>query len=61
MRFSVTTADETETSYDGVYVIEDGVLKIIPDDDDEPVIRLSPGFWQQIKEPRAPREPERFF
>ena len=53
MRFSVMTADEVETFYDGMFTIEDnGVLKIIPEAQDEPMTRLSPGFWRQINEPR---------
>jgi hypothetical protein len=54
MQFSVITADETETFYDGKYKVEDyGVLRIVPDDDDMPTIRLSPTFWRRINEPRV--------
>ncbi len=50
MHFEVITADEVETRYDGRLKIEDGgVLNILPDDENDPVIWLSPGFWQQIK------------
>jgi hypothetical protein len=34
-------------------VEDNGVLKITPDDQDSPIIRLSPAFWRQIKEPRG--------
>jgi hypothetical protein len=45
----VTTADEVETSYDGMYEVEsNGVL--MPAEHDAPIIRLSPAFWWQIKQ-----------
>jgi hypothetical protein len=50
----VITANETETVYDGTFRVEDsGMLTIIPDDEGEPTIRLSPAFWRQINEPRS--------
>jgi hypothetical protein len=58
VRFSVITADETETFYTGVHQVEDsGVLSITPDDESEPVIRLSPAFWQTVKERRGDELP----
>ena len=54
MRFSLITANETETVYDGTFKVEDsGMLIISPDNEEEPVIRLSPAFWRQINEPRS--------
>ncbi|HEY6685628.1 MAG TPA: hypothetical protein VI094_05400 [Propionibacteriaceae bacterium] len=54
MQFSVITADDTETAYEGLCEVEDnGVPKITPDDQDSPIIRLSAAFWRQIKEPRG--------
>jgi hypothetical protein len=54
VRFSVITANETETVYDGTFKVEDsGMLIISPDNEEEPVIRLSPAFWRQINEPRS--------
>jgi len=54
MRFSVITANEAETVYDGTFKVEDsGMLTIIPDNEEEPTIRLSPAFWRQINEPRS--------
>jgi hypothetical protein len=51
MQFSVTTADEVETSYDGMYEVEsNGVLKIMPAEHDASIIRLSPAFWWRIKQ-----------
>jgi hypothetical protein len=51
MQFSVTTADEVETSYDGMYEVEsNGVLRIMPAEHDASIIRLSPAFWWQIKQ-----------
>ena len=48
------TANETETVYDGTFRVEDsGMLTIIPDNEEEPTIRLSPAFWRQISEPRT--------
>jgi hypothetical protein len=53
MQFSVITADETETLYDGSFTVADaGVLVIHPEDRNEPLITLSPAFWRQIKAPR---------
>jgi hypothetical protein len=43
-----------ETVYDGTFKVEDsGMLIISPDNEEEPVIRLSPAFWRQINEPRS--------
>jgi hypothetical protein len=54
MQFSVITADEAETPYEGSYqVLDNGVLIVHPDDESLPTIRLSPAFWRQINEPRA--------
>jgi hypothetical protein len=54
MQFSVITADEAETAYEGSYqVLDNGVLIVHPDDESLPTIRLSPAFWRQINEPRA--------
>jgi hypothetical protein len=45
MRFSVITANETETVYDGTFKVEDsGMLIISPDNEEEPAIRLSPSI-----------------
>lgn len=47
-RFSVITADEAETLYDGEFKIADGgVLAIYPDDDQQDTY-LSPAFWRQV-------------
>ena len=55
MQFTVITADEAETSYDGAYkVLDNGVLHVDPDDESQPIVRLSPAFWRQINEPRKP-------
>jgi hypothetical protein len=54
MQFSVITADEAETPYQGSYqVLDNGVLIVHPDDENLPTIRLSPAFWRQINEPRG--------
>jgi hypothetical protein len=54
MQFSVITADEAETPYEGSYqVLDNGVLIVHPDDESQPTIRLSPAFWRQINEPRG--------
>ena len=55
MRFSVITASRDR---DGLrrhaFKVEDsGMLIISPDNEEEPVIRLSPAFWRQINEPRS--------
>ena len=53
VRFSVITADDAETAYEGTYkVLDNGVLHVDPDDESQPIIRLSPAFWRQINEPR---------
>ena len=53
MQFSVITADDAETPYEGTYtVLDNGVLVVHPDDDSQSVIRLSPAFWRQVNEPR---------
>ena len=58
MKFSVITADETETPYEGSYqVLENAVLVVHPNDESEPTIRLSPAFWWQISEPRVETPP----
>ena len=58
MKFSVITADETETPYEGSYqVLENAVLVVHPDDESQPTIRLSPAFWWQISEPRVETPP----
>ena len=45
VRFSVVTADETETFYDGTFNVGDGgVLMISPEDETEHLISLSPAF-----------------
>ena len=48
MRFTVSTADGGQTSYDGTYTIEGGVLTVRDYDSDE-VVLLSPGFWQTVR------------
>jgi hypothetical protein len=53
VQFSVITADDAETSYEGTYqVLDNAVLVVHPDDESQPNIRLSPAFWRQIIEPR---------
>ena len=53
MQFSVITADDAETHYEGTYqVLENAVLVVHPDDETQPTIRLSPAYWRQINEPR---------
>jgi hypothetical protein len=49
MRFSVVTADQTETIYEGTVRITDGGVAVIRPVDDSPTF-LSPAFWQQIKQ-----------
>jgi hypothetical protein len=53
MQFSVRTADTTVT-WDGSYKIDkNGVLRILPDDEGEPIIYLAPAYWREINEPRS--------
>ena len=53
--FEVTTSDGVTTTYDGNFSIQDnGVLKIRQDD--EPVLLLSPGFWQTVSDGRPKKE-----
>jgi hypothetical protein len=53
VQFTVITADETETPHAGSYkVLDNGVLLIHPNDESQPIIRLSPAYWRQINEPR---------
>jgi len=59
VQFTVITADEAETPYDGTYkVLDNGVLHVDPDDESQPIVRLSPAFWRQINEPRKPDDPD---
>jgi hypothetical protein len=56
MQFRVRTADET-LMVDGLYEIEDsGVLKILPEGDSKPIVRLSPAHWREITESWLPEE-----
>ena len=48
MRFSVSTADGVEKTYDGTYTIDGGVLTVRDYDSDQ-VVLLSPGFWQTVR------------
>lgn len=58
MKFSVITADDAETPYEGDYqVLDNAVLVVHPDDESQPTIRLSPAFWRQINEPRVEPPP----
>jgi hypothetical protein len=58
VKFSVITADETETPYEGHYqVLDNAVLVVHPNDESQPTIRLSPAFWRQISEPRVETPP----
>jgi hypothetical protein len=53
VQFSVITAEDAETTYEGTYkVLDNGVLHVDPDDESQPIIRLSPAYWRQIIEPR---------
>jgi len=52
MRFSVVTADQRETFYDGQFRVDGGVLTIVHDDADESNLTLSPSFWLVIRSPR---------
>jgi hypothetical protein len=53
VQFSVITADQAETAYEGSYqVLDNAVLVVHPDDTRLPTVRLSPAFWLQITEPR---------
>jgi hypothetical protein len=53
VQFSVITADDAETSYEGTYqVLDNAVLVVHPDDKGQPTVRLSPAYWRQIIEPR---------
>jgi hypothetical protein len=54
VQFSVITADQAETAYEGSYqVLDNAVLIVHPDDARLPTVRLSPAFWLQIIEPRV--------
>ena len=58
MKFSVITADGTETPYEGHYqVLDNAELLVRPDDQSQPTIRLSPAFWRQISEPHVETPP----
>ena len=51
MKFIVTTADRTTTHYEAKYELEDGgVLKITEEAPSKTIKRLSPMFWQEIRE-----------
>jgi hypothetical protein len=59
MRFSVMTADETRTYYNGRYEIPGNGVLVIHEQDNEggtQVTHLSPGFWRQIDETRTRAE-----
>jgi hypothetical protein len=47
MRFSVSTADGVEKTYDGTYSIDGGVLTVRDYDSDQTLL-LSPSFWQTV-------------
>jgi hypothetical protein len=54
VKFSVITADQAVTPYEGSYqVLENAVLVVHPDGPSLPTVRLSPAFWLQIIEPRV--------
>jgi hypothetical protein len=48
MRFSVTTADGVEKTYDGTYTVDGGVLTVRDYDSDQ-IVLLSPAFWQAVR------------
>ena len=53
MEFSVRTADGTVT-WNGSYKVDNnGVLRILPEDEGKPLILLSPAYWREINEPRS--------
>jgi hypothetical protein len=53
VQFSVITADDAETSYEGSYrVLDNAVLVVEPDDPGEPIVCLNPAYWRQIIEQR---------
>ena len=48
MRFSVSTADGVEKTYDGTYSVDGGVLTVRDYDSDQ-ILLLSPAFWQTVQ------------
>ena len=44
----MTTADGTETAYDGTYTVDGGVLTVRDYDTDQ-IVLLSPAFWQTVR------------
>jgi hypothetical protein len=50
MRYSVITADQTETIYEGTLRITDGGVAVLKPDDESPTLFLSPAFWHQIQQ-----------
>ena len=53
MQFTVITADDAETYYEGSYrILDNAVLEVDPDDLGQPIVRLNPAYWRQIIEKR---------
>ncbi len=47
MRFTVSTADGEQKTYDGTYTVDGGVLTV-RDYDLGGILLLAPGFWQTL-------------